>query len=222
MLSTSLKKPPKDLLEPPFYTGPIDGAKTQQTQDLTKQAVSNWRVARGFGPGFTLDTTMRHQLFNEYMDAICHDDAGERFVLQPTDFIAKGKAGKSLRGDVQGCSDFNTHFLLSKAKEDSAAKDPVLAEVRNDLYLDNRRAVVFAFQYGTEIDPTKWPVRRLATPTSPGAPSASGPITNSAPKKSTTTVRSAKTCRPRRRRQQPTRRDADRTDRQHDEVPLLS
>jgi hypothetical protein len=157
MFSTSLKKPPKNPLEPPFYTGPIDGAKTQQTADLTNQAVSNWRVARGFTPGFTLDTTMRHQLFNEYMDALCHDPDGEPFVLHPTDFIAKGKAGKSLKGDVQGCSDFNVHFLLSKAKEDLAAKDPVLAEVRNDLYLDNRRAVVFAFQYGTEIDPTKWP-----------------------------------------------------------------
>lgn len=157
MLSTSLKKPPNDPLEPPFYSGPIDGAKTQQTGDLTKQAVSDWRVARGFGPGSALDTTMRHQLFEEYMDAICHDPDGQPFVLLPTDFIAKGKAGKSLKGDVQGCSDFNTHFLLSKAKEDLAAKDPVLAEVRNDLYLDNRRAVVFAFEYGTEIDPTKWP-----------------------------------------------------------------
>jgi len=157
MLSTSLKKHPKDILEPPFYTGPIDGAKTKETKELTDQAVSAWRDARGFGPGTTLNTTQRHQLFNEYMDAICHDPKGDRFVLDATDFIAKGKAGKSLKGDVQGCSEFNPIFLLSKAKEDLAATDPVLAQVRNDLYVVDRRVVIFAFEYGTEVDFHSWP-----------------------------------------------------------------
>ena len=157
MLSIPLKKPPKAPLEPAFYTGPLDGGKTQETRKLTNQAVSDYREARGFPPGTTLDATMRHQLFNDYWDAICHDPQGERFVLDATDFIAKGKAGKALKGDVQGCSEFNPVFLLSKAKEDLAAKDPVLAQVRNDLYVADRRVLVFAFEYGTEIDFHQWP-----------------------------------------------------------------
>lgn len=159
MLSTSLKKPPAAPLEPPFYTGPVDGGKTPQTRDATREAVSNYAVARKFASSDTVDanTDLRHQLFSEYMNAICHFPEGDSFVLERTDFIAKGSAGKSLKGDVQGCSEFNPIFLLSKPAEDLAAKDPVLAQVRNDLYVVDRRVVIFAFQYGTEIDPKAWP-----------------------------------------------------------------
>ncbi len=152
MLSISLKSG-----EDPFYTGPVDGAKTAETKKLTSDAVDQWKQKRQIGSGAGLDATQRHQLFNEYMDAICHDANGERFVLEPTDFIAKGKGGKSLKGDVQGCGEYNPIFLLSKAKEDLAAKDETLAAVRNDLYEVDRRALVFIFEHGTEVNPKKWP-----------------------------------------------------------------
>jgi hypothetical protein len=159
MLSISLKKPPNDPLEQPFYTGVIDGGQTQATRDLTHQAIAAYRDARRLSPGTTLstpaDTDARHQLFQDYMDAICHFPSGKRFALQPTDFIAQGAAGKSLKGDVQGCSDFNPIFLLSKAED--RPTNPVQEEVRNDLYIENRRAVVFVFRHGTRIDPHKWP-----------------------------------------------------------------
>ncbi len=158
MLSTSLKKPKGAPPEPPFYTGPIDGKKTQETND----AVAAYLDARGFTGGKTLDqpgdVKRRAQLFNDYMDAICHDPAGERFVLDPqADFIAHAK-DKDLKGDVQGCGEFNPVFLFSKDEEDSFKKDPVLAKgVRDPLYVVNRRVVVYAFRHGTEIDPKGWP-----------------------------------------------------------------
>ncbi|HBY61031.1 MAG TPA: hypothetical protein DEH78_14505, partial [Solibacterales bacterium] len=61
------------------------------------------------------------------------------------------------KGDVQGCGEFNPIFLFSKSKTDAAKKDPVLREVRNELYVVDRRALVFVFKHGTRIDPKKWP-----------------------------------------------------------------
>ena len=76
----------------------------------------------------------RKELFLQYMDFLCRDDSGQTFQLNAeTDFIARGK-GKSLKGDVQGCSDFNPVFLLSKQEEDGCAKDKERQELRNRLY----------------------------------------------------------------------------------------
>ena len=147
--------------ESAFYAGPVDGAKTAETQKQTKDAVLAYKKARHMiaddSSDATLNPTQRHQLFKDYMDTICQDEDGNPFSLQPTDFIAKGKGKKSLKGDVMGCGEFNPIFLLSKAADDLAAKNDTLAAVRNELYAVDRRALVFIFQYGTEIDPQKWP-----------------------------------------------------------------
>ncbi|MDX2149500.1 MAG: hypothetical protein SFV54_02110 [Bryobacteraceae bacterium] len=142
--------------EPPFYTGPIDGALTPQTQKATRDAISAWRESRGFGKGFNLDKKMRLALFLEYMNAICKDPDGNNFELTKDDFIARG-AEKSLRGDVQGCGEFNPIFLFSQEKTKAAKKDKTLEAVRNELYVVDRRALVFVFKHGTRIDPAKWP-----------------------------------------------------------------
>lgn len=166
ILSVSLKRGPDGEPvtppEPPFYTGIIDGAKTPETLKQTRDAVHSWEAARNLPPEFPLHAKTRKQLFLEYMDVICHDSSGKRFQLNPkTDFIARRKDGKGLKGDVMGCGDFNPTFRLDKASEDLAKKDPVLAQVRNDLYVIDRRAVVYVFRHGTEIDFNKWPCPKV-------------------------------------------------------------
>ena len=157
MLSTPLRPPPKDQTEDPFYTGPIDGGQTPQTKSQTNQAISAYKQVRGFGSGSTLSTAERHQLFRDYMNAICVDPAGDPFELKPTDFIAKGKGGKTLKADVQGCGEFNPIFILNKALVEDAKKDKIAAEVRNEQYRVDRRAIIYVFEHGTEVDHTAWP-----------------------------------------------------------------
>jgi hypothetical protein len=150
MLSISLATlQPSGLPESPFYRGPIDGARSE----ATRNAISAWRKERGLGPG---DTVQPHQrkLFKEYMDAICN---GPTFKMLPTDFIAKGQGGKSLKGDVMGCGEFNPRFLLTADTVKSADKNPVLRELRNEAYATNRRVIIYVFKHGTEVDPGKWP-----------------------------------------------------------------
>jgi hypothetical protein len=159
MLSTPLKSPPKDEFEPAYYTGPIDGAKTKETKQATDDAVAAYKLARDLSD----INAVRKKLFEEYMDALCHDAKGERFVLDATtDFLAQGKGEKlgakqALKGDVQGCSEFNPIFLLSKQMETDSNMSADMRQSRNDLYLPDRRVVVFIFRQGTVVDPASWP-----------------------------------------------------------------
>jgi len=100
----------------------------------------------------------RPAIYRAYMDAICHDPDGKRFVLDPkADFLGKG-SDANLRGDVQGCGELNPVFVFSKDDEANFRKDPVLAKsVRDPLNAANRRVVVYVFDHGTEVDPTTWP-----------------------------------------------------------------
>ena len=154
MLSVPLRKPPKETLEPPYYTGPIDGAKTPETKTLIQDAVSAYRMARGLGS----TKEIRRKLFEEYMDGLCHDQSGERLVLDPaTDFIARRKGGNELKGDVQGCGEFNPIFLLSKEMEKESLRSKEFIESRNEIYKVDRRVIVYLFRQGTEIDQNRWP-----------------------------------------------------------------
>ena len=183
MLSVSLLRGPDgepvDPPEDPFYTGPIDGGKTPATYKQTKEAVLAYEASRDdpknpgkkLPQGFPPSTAVRKKMYAEYMDVLCHDASlgkdptgksiGKRFQLnKATDFIARNADGKKLKGDVQGCGDFNPTFRLAKAKEDLAAHDKVLAQVRNDLYLVDRRVIAYVFRQGTKIDPKQWPCPR--------------------------------------------------------------
>ncbi|MDE2454299.1 MAG: hypothetical protein KGL43_11970, partial [Burkholderiales bacterium] len=142
------------LPEAPFYQDAIDGAKTDATRRATAAAISAWREARGLGARNNLGPDQRRQLFKEYMDALCN---GPDFKLRPTDFIAKGQGGATLKGDVMGCGEFNPRFLLTAEAVKAAEKDPDLREARNDQYAVNRRVIIYLFKHGTEINPAKWP-----------------------------------------------------------------
>ena len=166
MLSIPLQKG-----EPQFYWGPIEPGpdKTEQdrVQKLTHAELVEYQRARKLpASGFPNDPT-REKLFQEYMNAICRDPHDQAFSLDPErDFIAKGKdkdktyAGSGLKGDVQGCGDFNEIFLLTKAEDDEAQKDKTKQAARNELYRVDRRVLVYIFKHGTEIDFNHWPCPR--------------------------------------------------------------
>ena len=173
MLSTSLRKPKGQppqppSPEPPFFAGPLDAAtpadKPQLERD-TDAAIEDYKRGRAAELGVKnpdrvdarLDGATRTLLFTEYMDAICHDAAGERFVLDAQrDFIARAQDKAGLKGDVQGCGEFNPIFLVSKDDDERFAKDEDHTE-RNAAYARDRRVLAFVFRHGTRVDPGKWP-----------------------------------------------------------------
>jgi hypothetical protein len=161
MLSTPLQQG-----ELPFYTGPAEPgpspADQKAVRNQTHDAVLAYQKSRHLGESGVPDHGTRDKLFEEYMNAICHDGDGKAFQLTAeTDFLARHKDGAGLKGDVQGCGDFNEIFLLSKEQEDLAKHDKVLEEVRNEVYRKDRRVLVFIFEHGTEIDFNKWPCPRV-------------------------------------------------------------
>jgi hypothetical protein len=154
---------PKAPKKPPFYTGPIDGDKAKTTP-----AIKAYQLDRGLPvTGFHNDA-MRHRLYREYMATICHDKSGEPFQLAPTDFLARGRHKTpatgglpGLRGDVQGCGEFNPVVILSdgKLKQFEKAEDKKAGEeARNAAYNEDRRVLVYVFKHRSEIDHDKnWP-----------------------------------------------------------------
>jgi hypothetical protein len=164
MLSIPLQKG-----EAPFFTGPVEPGSTQEEKKAlekqTHDAIAAYQEKRGlFPPGKGTgkdDFKTRELLFGEYMDAICHDGTGAPFrLVAERDFLCRNRDGDGLKGDVQGCGEFNEIFLLSQEEEDLAKKDKVLEAVRNEVYRANRRVVVYIFKHGSEIDPKKWPCPR--------------------------------------------------------------
>jgi hypothetical protein len=160
ILSTGLRV--DGAIEPPFFTGPIDGetpAEKQQIEKDTQEAIKAYKSARGIKPeNGVLDKETRKQLFLEYMNTICHDEAGDPFILnEETDFVCRNKDSKTHKGDVQGCGEFNPIFLLSKAEEDLFNSKKEFKEARDQMYARDRRVVVFIFKHGTELTPEKWP-----------------------------------------------------------------
>jgi hypothetical protein len=108
------------------------------------------------------------------MNAICHDNAGTPFKLEPTDFIARNKdkarqfEGRlpGLNGDVMGCGEFNPVMLLSQDDEDRF-KPEEMHEARDEAYAEDRRVLVYVFKHGTEIEPAPWPCPRATDPAQP-------------------------------------------------------
>lgn len=162
MLSIPLRKGEPQFFWDAIEPGPTDAEK-RRVQTLTHDAIAAYQEARKLlakGSGFPGDKT-REILFGEYMDAICRDPADEAFKLDPEkDFIARHKDGDGLKGDVQGCGDFNEIFLLTQAEEDAAKKSKEQEALRNEQYRVDRRVLVYIFKHGTEIDPVRWPCPR--------------------------------------------------------------
>ncbi|PYS36349.1 MAG: hypothetical protein DMG14_24735 [Acidobacteria bacterium] len=112
--------------------------------------------------------TPRPALFKAYMDQICtiRDDKGQaakdsdgkqiELRLNPKeDFLARGE-DSHLKGDVQGCGEFNPVMIFSE-KEAKAFEPPARHAERNLANAPNRRVVIFLFRVGTRVDPKLWP-----------------------------------------------------------------
>jgi len=155
MLSASLQDG-----EPPYYEGPLEPGsdpriKKKLDQDAT-DSLRAYKMARGLSSSGTLDRATRKKLFLEYMDAICRYPDGTPFKLAPTDFLMQGK-GPHLKGDVQGCGDFNEIVLLSSDEKEELSKTKEGRDARNELYRKDRRVLIFVFKHGTILDPAHWP-----------------------------------------------------------------
>ncbi len=99
----------------------------------------------------------RARLFLKYMDYLCP------FTVPKSGFLGGG-ADSGLKGDVQGCSEFNPLLVFSQAENDAynAAADKSERDSENSV---NRRVLVLLFEPGTLIPPDKWPCPRTSEST---------------------------------------------------------
>ncbi len=99
----------------------------------------------------------RARLFAKYMDYLCP------FTVPKSGFLSAG-ADADLKGDVQGCSEFNPLLVFSQAENDAynAAADKTERDSENSV---NRRVLVLLFAPGTVVPPDKWPCPRTTEST---------------------------------------------------------
>jgi len=144
------------------YEGPINGVLDTRT----RQAVKDFQgspagVEAGLGVDGDPGKNTRPVLYREYMDLVCADEEGNPFQLDPgTDFLARGADAANLKGDIQGCSEFNPVLLFSKEDEDRFKRPANKAE-RDAANVPNRRVVAFLFHPGTQVAPADWPCPKI-------------------------------------------------------------
>jgi peptidoglycan hydrolase-like protein with peptidoglycan-binding domain len=128
----------------------VTGVSDARTNNAIKSFQSKHGLATtGLGP------ITREAIYKDYMDRICVSSEGVPYVLQKTDFLAKG-ADPNGKGDYQGCSEFNPFLVFSKAEDAAFAKSPNKTK-RNEENSVNRRVMALLFRPDTVIDPGKWP-----------------------------------------------------------------
>lgn len=134
----------------PYYSGDFD-----DTWNPTLQAaLDQFSKDKSVSPG----PARRKAIYQLYMDVVCRDGKGNKFQLQPTEFLAQGQGEKG-KGDFQGCGKSNPQLVFSQ-EEDAffqANTDKHTKEQRDQENQPNRRVVILFFRDGTRIDPTKWP-----------------------------------------------------------------
>ena len=141
----------------PYYPGVVD----DQWGTKSREALERYQGANvdPDGQPLTVDGQLgplsRKSMYLVYMDWLCTQDDGYPLKLEPEQFLAKG-ADPDLRGDVQGCSEFNPRMVFSTEEH---AKYQAFAhkQERDEENADNRRAVVFLYPVGVEVDPQWWP-----------------------------------------------------------------
>jgi len=127
------------------YTGPVTGSMTP----AMKTSVENFQKANVLNPDGDPGPLTRAKLFAAYMLYLWPSK------IAPTDFSAKG-ADPGLKGDVQGCGEFNPIMVFSKSELASLPKDR-----RDEENSANRRVMVLLFRPGSVVPPDKWPCPKI-------------------------------------------------------------
>ncbi len=131
--------------------GIVDGVLGEKTRG----AIKDFQMTKSLVVDGVAGPTTRRELYKVYMDTIAQDESGKPFKLEKKDFLAKG-IGKDLKGDIQGCGEFNPLFLFSNADKTEFDKKEN-ESIRNGRNMPNRRVMILLFKPGTQIDSTKWP-----------------------------------------------------------------
>lgn len=134
-----------------FDPGPATGELNAATKEAVKAFQSKNDLEDDGDPG----TLTRGKLFPLYMDAVCVDGEGTPFKLEAGEFLSQG-AHADLKGDIQGCGEFNPVLMFSKAESDEFAKPAKKAE-RDGENAPNRRVMALLYRPGSKVDPARWP-----------------------------------------------------------------
>src|SRR5262249_30227637 len=135
-----------------FDPGPPDGIMGKNTH----AAIGDFEVSQKMPRTEQNNGAMRSKLFAAYMDAVCVDEFGKPFKLDPkTDFLGRGK-NHDVKGDYQECGELNRVLMFSKEENDEFKKK-VNKPARDEANSTNRRVMVLLFPPETEVDPAKWP-----------------------------------------------------------------
>jgi len=131
---------------------PPNGSSRSDAIRAFQQADGTLTVDGGCGPA------TRARLFLKYMDYLCP------FTVPKSGFLGGG-ADADLKGDVQGCSEFNPLLVFSQAENDAynAAADKSERDSENSV---NRRVLVLLFPPGSVVPPDRWPCPRTTESTS--------------------------------------------------------
>jgi hypothetical protein len=109
-------------------------------------------VGRDPSEAASMTKDQRLALYVDYMNRLC----GPKLKLSATaDFLVRG-AGDDLRGDVQGCSEFNAVVRFSK-KEEADFSQLKNKSTRDSENAPNRRVVAYFFRKELEPDAKEWP-----------------------------------------------------------------
>jgi hypothetical protein len=100
----------------------------------------------------------RADLFQRYMDWLCHYEDGSKFQITKADFLAQG-ADSGGKGDYQGCGEFNPVLIFSQADDNRYSNASDKTE-RDDANAPNRRVSALLFRPGTQVLPARWPCPR--------------------------------------------------------------
>jgi hypothetical protein len=145
----------------PYYAGDTDGVFGPQT----KAAVTSFQTDAGLSPDGVAGPDTRKALFGAYMDLLCVDGSGARFLMKATDFLGGG-ADPGGKMAMQGCSEFNPVFLLSSDEMAQYQQSGDKAS-RNKRNGPDRRVVLYLFRPGTQVDPADWPCPRVKESAAP-------------------------------------------------------
>jgi hypothetical protein len=131
----------------PICPGDKWGQTSLETMLVTVERDASEAKALSGGSG----ASGRKELYLQYMNRLC----GPRLKLSAGDFLARG-SDPELRGDVQGCGEFNAvrRFSVQENKEFQQPKNKANRDLENT---PNRRVVGFLFDPRLVIDGKRWP-----------------------------------------------------------------